>query len=185
MQIEPFEPADIEYGDFYSKVSITLGEWYEHGFYKPDDESWHWDAYSDEQYSRVCKKFLDRYYFREVSIFTPAQWKLAYLRKLNEIMPKYKLAYARLEQGLDFMQEYDDYEKSRDIFSDFPATQLSGNADYTSTGTDRERELVHDGPAISKFAELQRQYNDVDVMILDDLEPVLFSGLMSVQVPLF
>ena len=48
-------------------------------------------------------------------------------------MPKYKLLYERVDEGLNPLQESRDREKSRDIFSDFPETMLSGNSDYAST----------------------------------------------------
>ena len=183
MQIPPFDYDDVEYGDWRSRVSITLGEWYELGFYKPDDARWKWDAYSDEQYERVCRRFLDRYYYREVSLWVPDQWWRAYMRKFNELMPKYALAYKRLESGLNPLAESDEYEKSRDIFSDFPATQLSGNADYTSTGTDRESETVREGNVVSQLNLFYNSYRDVDVALLDEVEPALFSGLMAVTIP--
>lgn len=176
----------IDRDERYDYMTITLGEWYELGFYNPlEDTSWRFDAYSDEQYERLCNKFLDRYYYREVSIPLPAQWKRAYLRKLNEIMPKYKLLYARVEQGVNPLQDGRDRAKSRDIFSDFPETMLSGNSDYASTGTDRESDSLHEGSAaelVMKFAEV---YNDVDVMILDELERTLFTGIMVPTVPLW
>lgn len=170
----------------YDYMTITLGEWHELGFYRPlEDESWRFDAYSDEQYTRLCTKFLNRYYDREVSITVPSRWKRAYLRKLNEIMPKYKLLYARVGQGLNPLQESRDREKSRDIFSDFPETMLSGNSDYASTGNDREADTMHEGGATDKAAQFAREYVDVDAMILDELERTLFTSILTPTVPLW
>lgn len=171
--------------EFYAHVSVQLGEWYESGFYKPDDSSWRWDAYSEEQYQRVCQKFLNRYYYREVSTFSPGQWKTAYLRKFNELMPKYKYLYEKLEDGFKPFLVSDEYEKGRDIFSDFPATLLTGNEDYASTGNDSERERVVEGDSLAKWQEFVNRYNDIDVQILDDVESTLFSGLITVTAPRF
>ena len=168
----------------YDYMTITLGEWYEMGFYDPSDDSWRFDAYDDEQYERLCEKFLDRYYYREVSIPLPARWKRAYLRKLNEIMPKYKLLYARVEQGVNPLQESREREKSRDIFSDFPETMLSGNSDYASTGNDRESDMLREGNAAVLLTQFAREWQDVDALILDELEHVLFTGVMVPTVPL-
>lgn len=169
----------------YDYMTITLGEWYELGFYTPSDDSWRFDAYDDAQYERLCNKLLDRYYYREVSIPLPAQWKRAYLRKLNEIMPKYKLLYARVEQGLNPLQESRDRSKSRDIFSDFPETMLSGNSDYASTGNDRESDMLREGNAAELLTQFAREWQDVDALILDELEHVLFTGIMVPTVPLW
>lgn len=170
----------------YDYMTITLGEWHELGFYKPlEDDSWRFDAYSEEQYTRLCTKFLNRFYDREVSITVPGRWKRAYLRKLNEIMPKYRLLYARVEQGLNPLQESRDREKSRDIFSDFPETLLSGNSDYASTGNDREADTMHEGGATDKAVQFAREYVDVDAMILDELERTLFTSILTPTVPLW
>lgn len=181
-----FDFPEVNADERYDYMTITLGEWHEAGFYKPiEDISWRFDAYSDEQYTRLCTKFLNRFYDREVSITVPSRWKRAYLRKLNEIMPKYRLLYARVEQGLNPLQESRDREKSRDIFSDFPETMLSGNSDYASTGNDREADTMHEGGAVDRAVQFAREYVDVDAMILDELEHVLFTSILTPTVPLW
>ena len=164
----------------YDYMTITLGEWYELGFYKPlEDDSWRFAAYNDEPYTRLCTKFLNRFYDREVSNTVPNRWKRAYLRKLNEIMPKYKLLYARVEQGVNPLQE------SRDIFSDFPETMLSGNSDYASTGNDRESDVLREGNAAELLTQFAREWEDVDALILNELEHTLFTGIMVPTIPLW
>lgn len=180
-----FQIPDIPTDERYDGFTITLGEWYEQGFYNPADESWHWDAYSDEQYERLCKKFINRFYFREVGLLPAFRWKMAYLRKLNEIMPKYKELYKRVESGINPLQIEDSYEKSRDIFSDFPQTLLAGNADYASTGSDREFERVTEGDVVNKLIDYAERYNDVDVLILNELDSCLFSSIIVPTVPMF
>lgn len=166
--------------EFHSAVTISLGELYEDGWFDPSDASWKWDYYTEEQYERVCGKIINRYYYREIGILPPLAWKTAYLRVMNEIMPKYKRLYTLLDTEPDIMQSSDEYEKSRDIFSDFPATQLSGNSDYTSTGTDRERERVVQGDFSEKYRAYADTFRDVDVLILDDLD-FLFTSLITVN----
>ena len=183
--MKPFDFPQVGTDERFDCYSITLGEWYDQGFYDPDDESWHWNAYSDEQYSRLCKKFLDRFYFRDVAVLPAYRWKLAYLRKLNEIMPKYKLLYERVEAGVNPLQIEDVYTKSRDIFSDFPQTLLEGQADYASTGDDRESETVREGDVIEKLVDFAERYNDVDVLILGELDGALVSSIIVPRVPMF
>lgn len=181
LNLPSFDVPEPCIGDeWYSAVTISLGELYESGWYDPSDESWKWDYYSEEQYTRVCNKIVNRYYYREIGIIPPGAWKVAYLRVLNEIMPKYKRLYSLLDTDPDIMQVTDEYEKSRNIFSDFPATQLSGNADYTSTGTDIERERVTQGDFAQRYDDYANTFRDVDVLILDDID-FLFTSLITVN----
>ena len=181
-----FEFPQVPTNDRYDGMTITLGEWYEMGFYRPfDDDSWRFDAYSDLQYDRLCRKIIDRFYYREVSMITPSRWKRAYLRKLDEIMPKYKILYERVEQGVNPFQDGRERSRSRDIFSDFPETMLSGNSDYASAGNDREADVMHEGGATDEAARFARDWRDVDAMILDELERTLFTSLMVPTVPLW
>lgn len=78
------------------------------------------------------------------------------------------------------MQASNEYGKSRDIFSEFPQTMLSGNSDYASTGNDRQYERVTEGDIMEKFAAMEH-FRTVDQMLLDEVEP-LFSCLFTVNV---
>lgn len=180
-----FDFPEVPRDTRWDSTTVTLGEWYEMGFFRPLEDDWAFDAYSAEQRTRLCDKFLRRYYYREVGITTPARWKAAYLRKLDEIMPKYKILYERVEQGINPMQAGRERSKSRDIFSDFPETMLSGNSDYASSGTDRESDTVREGDVTEHAARFADKWNDVDVMILDELEHVLFTAIMVPTVPLW
>lgn len=166
--------------EWHSVNTIKLGELYNWGWFNPDEEDWVWDYYTEEQYTRVCTKILARYSDREIGILPPGEWKRSYLRKLNEIMPKYKLLYAAADD-LDILQTERTYTKDRTIYSDFPQTQLAGMQDYASTGTDHEAETLHEGDAMDRLIDAAERYRDIDVMILDELE-VLFSSLVSVSI---
>lgn len=174
----------LPYDDYYSATSITLGELHDMGFFDASDASWRWDAYSDDQYYRVMSMILERYRFRELGIMPVYRWKAVFMRHMNEIMPKYKVLYAREEQGVNPMQDSSEYAKERIIFSDFPATLLSGNSDYTSTGTDKENEVVREGDIVTQSNDYAERYRTVDVMILDDLD-FLFTCVLTSTVPLF
>lgn len=182
--MQDFESTcDMAY-PYFGATSAPLGELHDMGFFDWEDESWHWDSYNEEQYTRVCKKILNRYQYRELGVLPAARWKDAYLRKMNEIMPKYKMLYSRLDEGINPFQSGSNYEKERNIFSDFPATHLSGNSDYTSSGNDRERENVNEGDILDKMNEFSNRYRDIDVMILDELD-CLFSCLLTATVPVY
>lgn len=174
-------PEIEQHDEWHSVNTIQLGELYKSGFYNPEDDSWKWDSYSDEQYTRVCKKFLNRYFFYEIGIIPPLNWKMEYLRKMNEIMPKYKLLYEVIDSGeIKILSDSNEYGKSRDMHSDFPQTQLAGNEDYASYGHDREYEKIVNGNVLDKIEKFNA-YEDVDVKILNDLE-YLFSSLLVVSV---
>lgn len=177
--IEPYEGCE-DTPDWHAVATIQLGELMECGFVDFDDPSWKWDAYDDAQYARVCEKIANRYFYREIGVLPPGRWKREYLRKMNEIMPKYKPLYGALDDGADILQASDHYGKSRDVFSEFPATMLGDNQDYASNGRDREFEDVMQGDWIEKAKLIREEYNDVDVMILDELES-LFSCLLTVN----
>lgn len=181
MMITSFEPCE-RIPDFHAIDSIQLGELIQGGLFDwENDESLKWDMYSEAQYKSVCAKFVNRFYYRDLGIVPYKQWALAYVRKMNEIMPKYKPFYKALEEGADLLATSDDYGKSRNIYSDFPATMLSGNEDYAANGNDRQYEDVHQGDFMAKLIEAKERYNDIDVMILDECE-TLFSCLMTVSV---
>lgn len=173
-----FDWKDSEY---YSVATITLGELRDAGVVDWDSDEWHWDAYDEEQYTRVCKKIDDRFWFRDIALVPVAMWRREFMRKINEIMPKYKMLYARVAEGLDIVGVGGDYGKERRIYSEFPETLLSGNSDYASRGDDYEFEHVETGDVVDAIDRFYRRYRDIDVMILDDLEP-MFSCLLAVNV---
>lgn len=169
--------------DFHAVSTVKFGELVEIGWYNPSDPTWQWDYYTEEQYSRLCTKFVARYWDREIGILPPGEWKRSYIRKLNEIMPKYKKMYEEYED-IDIMQIKREYGKDRQIYSDFPQTLLSENEDYASTGKDDEYEKVTEGDPIERLEDMSENFRDIDVMILDELE-ILFSSLVSVSINLF
>lgn len=178
-----YEWDDLESDyDFHSVFSVQLIELVKEGVVDFDDEMWDFDSYDDAQRDRLWSKFLARYSYREIGVLPPQRWHDEVIRKLNEIMPKYKYLYQAIENGLDPFTVENRYGKSRTVFSDFPQTQLGGvNQDYASNGTDREYEDIVNGDFIDKADALAHRYKDVDALILDELE-TCFSCLMTVNV---
>lgn len=179
----PDLPDEIEHDidfDFHAVNTIQLGELIVDGIIDFSDSSFDFDSYDTTQRNRIWEKFTNRYYYEEISEVPYKEWKRDLLRRLNEIMPKYKMIYKALTE-LDPYQIESQYGKSRDIGSDFPQTMLSGdNQDYASTGKDSQFETIHQGNFIEISDKIYKDYNDVDVYILDDLRP-MFTCLFSVS----
>ena len=169
---------------FKAVQTITLGELVESGIFTWNRINWRNEAYSAEQYTRLCEAFEARFYVDEIGITPVNVWmrKLSYKLRF-ELMPKYRPLYAQLESGdYDPLQDGGEYAKERRIDSDFPETLLSGNQDYASKGYDYERESVGRGSLADSYAAYVEQFKAIDAMILDEIERDLFTCLYSTNV---
>lgn len=185
---------DVEYFDFddecnrpdyHSVNTIQLCELINGDFFDLTREDWDFNPkYSEAQHKQLCEKITEHYYYREIALTPPGIWKREFLRTMNEIMPKYMPFYKMLDEMPDLFNADSEYYKSRNIYSDFPQTQLNGtNGDYASTGNDMEFERIKQGSIIDLMEKL-RLYKDVDLMIIDEIEP-LFSCLFTINVNAF
>lgn len=176
-------PNDFDRRDFHAVISVTLGELVDGGWLDWEDESWQWDYYDDEQRQRLQRMIEARYWSREISEIPPALWRIHFLERLNESMRIASVLY-KIREKIDenpILSE-DVYHKSRDIYSDFPATLLNGSsADYASTGTDREYETIRDLSGYDAMRMIKDDFIDPDLFILDRLE-IMFSKLVSVNI---
>ena len=167
--------------DYHSVVTLQLRELIDDGFFDLEDETWDFPKYSEEQHKNLCKKIVMHYYGREICVMPPSVWKMEFLRFMWEIMPKYIPLYKLLAEQPSLFGADSDYYKGRNIYSDFPQTQLNGqNGDYASSGNDTEYEKLH-SMNIMDVAKKIRDYNDVDKMIIDEMEG-LFSCLFTVNI---
>ena len=169
--------------DYHAVVTIQLCELIDAGFFDLSRKDWDFNPkYSAEQHRELCRKITDHYYWREIALVPPGIWKREFLRKMNEIMPKYIPLYKLRDEGYDLGND-SEYYKSRNIFSDFPQTKLAGsNQDYASTGNDTEYERIKQMSPIELFKKIKDyEYEDIDLMIIEEIEP-LFSCLLTVNV---
>lgn len=183
--IEPFDYAPLdEYPRYNSVTSVTLGELIDDGYIDWNDGTWEFPKYNDVQDARLKQKIVDHYRYRDIALIPVKMWKDEFLRTLREIMPKYIYLYGLLDNSPELIGASSEYYKSRNIYSDFPQTQLSGtNADYASTGNDMEFERIRQ-ESIMDIAERLKNYDDVDLLIVNDLEP-LFSCILSMNLNAF
>lgn len=183
-----FDPR-LEYGhggweemhEFHDASSVQLGELVEAGWFNMSDKvTWHWPQYDDAQDARLRDKIVNRFWDRGISVLPPGLWKRRFIELMNEIMPKYVIMYRVLNEDGNVAGHEGEWYKSRNIFSDFPQTQLGGNSDYASTGNDTEYERIKRADVLETMERL-KDYQDVDVLVLNDLEQ-MFSCLISVSV---
>ena len=176
--------ADPGVPEYHDTMTITLQELLDDPYlYDVVQQRWQtFDAYDEEQRTRLWSKFRARFDWREIGILPIRRWLDRLMGTLNEIMPKYKPIYAAIEAGTTVMTDWDEWHKGRDVYSTFPQTALGGsNQDYASSGNDREHETIRDY-GLFDVAQRISAYNDVDVMVLDDLER-LFTCLVSTTIP--
>ena len=171
----------METDDFHATQTITLGELLHDGIIVWDMPELRWDSYSDEQFWRVSEKVQEHYWDRELGVLPVRSWMREYRRKMNELMPKLKPAYAALEsEDFNFMQNADSYSKGRTVGSSFPATQLKPNQDYASGASDSESETVNEGNYYASVARLQ-DYDDLDYVLVKHVDS-LFSSIWTSNV---
>lgn len=186
-----FKPDELlEYvGESYWNAiyTVQLGELIEKGVFDWTREELDWSsaAYSTDQYTRVCDYFIERFRYREISIEPFLQWANMLKRKLVfELMPKYTPLYERVAEGINPLQDSDEYFKRRIIGSEYPETLLSANSDYASTGEDLEHEKLIEGNIAESIDEFKTLYKGVDEMLLDELE-IMFVGLYTMNANVF
>lgn len=179
--LRPYVPRDpYEHREYYSIISITLGELVDSGWIDWTHDEWHWHFYSPEQKTRLEEEIEGRFWLREISITPPEAWRRAFIRTLNEAMRKAAPMYEVLEKSRGVLDDGGEWHKRRTVSSDFPATLLNGSSqDYASSGLDLEYETSHDAGTLAALERL-RDYEDPDIYILDRLE-TCFSSLVSVN----
>lgn len=179
-----FDPNQDFPHEWHAVFTIQLGELVDSGVFdwsRPELD-WRNAAYSQEQYDRVCAYFIERFEFREISIIPPYEWfKILHRKLVYELMPVYREIYKSLEGGFNPIADKDRYYKERDITSDFPETLLSENADYISTGFDKEFQEIEINRGYADALESAKLIHSIDEMLLDELECCFF-GLYTANV---
>lgn len=153
--------------------TIQIGELIANGVFDWTNPILDWSsaALDMEQYDRVCQYFIDRFYYREISLEPFKEWAMILRRKLvYELMPKYKPLYERVKDGINPLALSDEYYKNRTIDSAYPQTLLSGNSDYVTSGRDEEFERVKEGAFTDMMLDYAERFKSVDAMMLDEVE---------------
>ena len=177
--IDVDEWLDYTGKDIWNAVyTIQLGELIESGVFDWSKAilNWREAALDDAQYERVCRYFMERFYYREISMEPFLQWANYLKRKLVfELMPKYKPLYERISEGVNPLADGNEYYKNRTIQSAYPETLLSENADYITDGRDEEFQRIKEGNLADSLENFALKYKGVDQLILDELESMFIS----------
>lgn len=163
---------------FNAVYTIQLGELIECGLFDWEKPILDWSeyAYSEEQYTRVCKYFKDRFYYREISIEPFAEWAKYLKTKICfELCPKYNALYEHAKNGINPLSDSNEYYKDRTIESAYPETLLSENADYITNGKDQEYQRIKDGNFTELSTKYYAEYRAIDAAMLDELETLFIS----------
>ena len=160
--------------DEYNAVyTIQLGELIANGVFDWNSDLLKWEdaAYDAEQYARVCEYFIERFRYREISIEPFEEWARILKRKIVfELMPKYKPLYERIGEGINPLQQSNEYYKNRTIESAYPETLLSENADYITDGRDEEFQRIRENEFADSIDNYVKVYRTIDEYMLDELE---------------
>ena len=168
--------------DFHALESIQLGELLRSGVIVWGEARTTWQYYNIQQYWRVIGKIQDHYFYREIGITPPGQWILEFKRGMNEISPYCNLMYKALDKNHDILDGGTVYGKSRDVDSDFPATQLkSADEDYASSAHDHQHE-DRTRLGVMQALEMAKSFEDVDLYMVNYAER-FFSSFMTPTVP--
>ena len=166
------------YDEWNAIYTVQLGELVAKGVFSWEYDSLNWSnyAYDDEQYQRVCNYFIERFYYREISIEPFEEWARILKRKLTfELMPKYKPLYSRFNEGINPLAGENEYYKNRTIDSAYPETLLSENADYITEGKDEEYQRIKEADLTDQLTKFAEYYKSVDELLLDELESMFIS----------
>lgn len=178
----PESPSQITEERWNAVATVTLGEVMQYGGF-----AWRTDSFfavpelTNADRERVFSKIEAHYLYRELAFRTYNRWAHEFMRTVHEIAPKYAKIYELLANDYDPLTIGGRYGKSRDIYSDFPQTLLSGNSDYASTGNDREFEEYTTGDMISTVENYYRKWQDADLAFVNELEK-LFSPFFAANV---
>ena len=163
---------------FNAILTIQLGELIENKVFdwENDNLRWYSAAYNDEQYNRICKYFIERFYYREISIEPFEEWAKILKRKIiYELMPKYRELYKRFDEKINPLSKENEYYKNRTIESAYPETLLSENSDYITDGKDEENQRIKEGDFIDTTMKYAKHFKYIDELFLDDLESMFVS----------
>lgn len=172
-----FDSATPEY---HSSFSISYGELCDKGLITWGENGWNWNAFNDEQKERIIAQMYRKFYSFEINAFPFKIWKMNFLQCLEETQAKLNYWY-KVYDDINPLYKVDEWEKKREVTSDFPQALLSdSNADYVSGGKDYERETIKNENLMEMLSSL-KTFKDVDETFLSIVENKCFTCLGTLK----
>ena len=163
--------------DYHANFTIYFGELIDNGFDWGRND---WPCINEDVRTRLISKIENQYRFREICEAPPAKFKLFITRKLNLIMPKYNEMYKVIEADrFDILETEQYYDKNRDVFSEYPQSQIQGSADYASNANDKEGKGKKTGPVVDMMNNFAERYTSIDNLVVNELETCFISMTSS------
>ena len=179
VEIDVNEWNDYTGADEWNAIyTVQIGELVETGVFDWDNPLLDWSdaAYDATQYARVCAYFIERFYYREISLEPFEEWARTFHRKMvYEIMPKYRPIYERLAEGINPLSSENEYYRNRTIESAYPETLLSANADYITDGRDEEFQRIKEADFTDQMDKYANKFIGIDQLVLNELETMFIS----------
>ncbi len=126
----------------------------------------------------LLSSILDRYRTRRLGYNTPGEWRLAFRRWCNLNMPIFNQRYASTAVNMP-LDDIAATNHTLDVGSDFPQSQISGDADYATAANDHKAADNGRRRSIASLLMEQRTaYLNVDAEVVEAMEP-LFLGIFD------
>jgi hypothetical protein len=130
--------------DFHAVTSIQLCELIDAGFFDLSRRDWDFGPkFSQQQHEQLCHKITEHYYYREISLVPPGIWKREFLRKMNEIMPKYIPWYKLVSEEMDSIGHSFDYISGDGKKNIVGSNNVTGNVTESDTTNVVDNENTH------------------------------------------
>lgn len=172
--------------DWHSKNTIIFGSLIEDGFDWGKDK-WQWSSYVIETDSpaynmireRINRKIEERYFFDEIGVTVPAQFRMYLKSRIEQSMAKNAGTYDELLKGLDLREAGSAKTVSRVVNSDYPQAQLdSSNNDYAKDATESSTETINKGGQLNSILQYSSLFNEPDEDLLRNIR-VCFSNILG------
>ena len=173
--------------EYHALLSIQLGQLIQGGNFNWNEAPLNsaFSALDPEDKLRLQNMFNEKFYWREISITPPGQWRQMLIYRIKyELVPKYKPLYAALKAGdINALHTGDEYLKERIVHSDFPETLLGGNNGnevYASTGEDKEYQKIQLGDGQEILNRYYNTYINIDTAFMRELE-IFFTDIYALH----
>lgn len=138
-------------------------------------------AFTGPHRERLNEMIEQHFWYREICLTPPERWRKRFVSRLNQIIPKYKRVWDVEDSGdLNILRKETYNEKSRNVHSEYPQSQLQGSADYASNADDHAKGHTLDGPPAEMLTDYMDSYREPEARILEELED-LFSALSTLN----